>query len=189
METKAAVRALAALAQDSRLDVFRLLVQAGPDGLPAGEIADRLGIPASTLSFHVKALSQAGLAPKLFHKAALEGDDDSSLAGDIRNALANKKQRVVGIIINAVDDHLDKGEQIDAVWSTEHIRVLEPILAEARAAGRLVVLLSDHGHVLEAGSGLVTNGAVGAGRASDRWRAGSQSCGRCRASIPVQERS
>jgi DNA-binding transcriptional ArsR family regulator len=61
METKAAVRALAALAQDSRLDVFRLLVQAGPDGLPAGEIADRLGIPASTLSFHVKALSQAGL--------------------------------------------------------------------------------------------------------------------------------
>jgi hypothetical protein len=95
------------------------------------------------------ALSQAGLAPKLFHKAALQGDDDSSLAGDIRNALANKKQRLVGIIINAVDDHLDKGEQIDAVWSTEHIRVLEPILAEARAAGRLVILLSDHGHVLD----------------------------------------
>jgi DNA-binding transcriptional ArsR family regulator len=41
--------------------VFRLLVQAGPDGLAAGEIAERLGIPASTLSFHVKALSQAGL--------------------------------------------------------------------------------------------------------------------------------
>ena len=61
MDTKAAVRALAALAQESRLEVFRLLVQAGPDGLPAGEIADRLGIPASTLSFHVKALQQAGL--------------------------------------------------------------------------------------------------------------------------------
>jgi len=61
VDTKAAVRSLAALAQDSRLDVFRLLVQAGPDGLAAGEIADRLGIPASTLSFHVKALAQAGL--------------------------------------------------------------------------------------------------------------------------------
>jgi len=61
MDTKSAVRSLAALAQDSRLDVFRLLVQAGPDGLTAGEIADRLGIPASTLSFHVKALAQAGL--------------------------------------------------------------------------------------------------------------------------------
>ena len=61
MDTKAAVRSLAALAQDSRLEVFRLLVQAGPQGLPAGEIAERLGVPASTLSFHVKALSQAGL--------------------------------------------------------------------------------------------------------------------------------
>ena len=61
MDTKSAVRSLAALAQDSRLDVFRLLVQAGPGGLTAGEIADRLGIPASTLSFHVKALAQAGL--------------------------------------------------------------------------------------------------------------------------------
>ena len=94
-------------------------------------------------------VSQAGFAPKLFHKAALEGDEDSSLAGDIRKALANKKLRVVGIVINAVDDHLDKGDQIDAVWTMRHIRVLEPILAEANAAGRLVVLLSDHGHVLD----------------------------------------
>jgi DNA-binding transcriptional ArsR family regulator len=61
MDTKAAVRSLAALAQDSRLEVFRLLVQAGPAGLAAGEIAERLRLPASTLSFHVKALSQAGL--------------------------------------------------------------------------------------------------------------------------------
>lgn len=61
VNTKTAVRALAALAQDSRLEVFRLLVQAGPAGLTAGEIAERLGIPASTLSFHFKALSQAGL--------------------------------------------------------------------------------------------------------------------------------
>jgi len=61
MDMKAAIRSLAALAQDSRLAVFRLLVQAGPEDLPAGEIAERLGIPASTLSFHVKALAQAGL--------------------------------------------------------------------------------------------------------------------------------
>ena len=61
MDTRAAVRSLAALAQGSRLEVFRLLVQAGPDGLPAGEIAEHLGLPASTLSFHVKTLSHAGL--------------------------------------------------------------------------------------------------------------------------------
>jgi DNA-binding transcriptional ArsR family regulator len=61
MNTKTAVQALAALAQDSRLEVFRLLVQAGPAGLPAGEIANRLGLPPSTLSFHVKTLALAGL--------------------------------------------------------------------------------------------------------------------------------
>lgn len=93
--------------------------------------------------------SVSGFAPRLFHKAALEGDEDSSLASDIRQALAEKRQRVVGIVINAVDDHLDKGDQIDATWTVQHIRVLEPILAEARAAGRAVLLLSDHGHVLD----------------------------------------
>lgn len=61
MNTTSAVRSLAALAQESRLEVFRLLVQAGPEGLAAGEIAARLEIPASTLSFHVKTLAHAGL--------------------------------------------------------------------------------------------------------------------------------
>jgi ArsR family transcriptional regulator, arsenate/arsenite/antimonite-responsive transcriptional repressor len=61
METKQAVKALGALAQDSRLAVFRLLVEQGPDGLTPGLIAERLDIPAPTLSFHLKELSQAGL--------------------------------------------------------------------------------------------------------------------------------
>jgi DNA-binding transcriptional ArsR family regulator len=61
METKNAVTALAALAQDSRLDVFRLLVQTGPDGLAAGEVAERLGISPATLSFHLAQLRHAGL--------------------------------------------------------------------------------------------------------------------------------
>lgn len=61
METTQAVRALAALAQESRLQTFRLLVRAGTDGLPAGKIAEELGVPSATLSFHLKELSTAGL--------------------------------------------------------------------------------------------------------------------------------
>ena len=56
-----AVDALAALAQETRLNVFRLLVMAGPVGLAAGEVGAQLGIPANTLSFHLKTLSQAGM--------------------------------------------------------------------------------------------------------------------------------
>jgi len=61
MKPDAALAALAALAQDSRLSLYRLLVKRGPEGYPAGEIAQRLGIPAPTLSFHLKELQQAGL--------------------------------------------------------------------------------------------------------------------------------
>jgi ArsR family transcriptional regulator len=61
MEKSNALAALAALAQDSRLDVFRLLVEAGPKGMPAGEIADALGLAPNTLTFHFDRLRVAGL--------------------------------------------------------------------------------------------------------------------------------
>ena len=61
MEKTVAVAALAALAQDNRLDVFRLLVQAGPDGLSAGAVAERLNIAPNTLTFHFDRLRHAGL--------------------------------------------------------------------------------------------------------------------------------
>lgn len=61
METKQVLAALAALAQESRLAIFRLLIQAGPSGLPAGKVGEELGISSSALSFHLKELSHAGL--------------------------------------------------------------------------------------------------------------------------------
>jgi DNA-binding transcriptional ArsR family regulator len=61
MEKSNVIDALAALAQDNRLDTYRLLVQAGPDGLSAGEVAASLGLPPNTLSFHFDRLRQAGL--------------------------------------------------------------------------------------------------------------------------------
>ena len=61
MDTTTAVTALEALAQQSRLGIFRLLVEAGPAGLPAGGIAEHMTLPAATLSFHLAQLKRAGL--------------------------------------------------------------------------------------------------------------------------------
>jgi DNA-binding transcriptional ArsR family regulator len=61
MEASQAVTALAALAQEHRLALFRLLVQAGSDGMPAGAVAEALGVPNSSLSFHLAQLHRAGL--------------------------------------------------------------------------------------------------------------------------------
>lgn len=61
MESSQVVRALGALAQASRLQVFRLLVVAGPEGLTPGPIAEQLGLPGATLSFHLKELTRAGI--------------------------------------------------------------------------------------------------------------------------------
>jgi len=61
MKKTDAVAALGALAQDNRLDVFRLLVQAGPEGMPAGAVADALSLAPNTLTFHFDRLRMAGL--------------------------------------------------------------------------------------------------------------------------------
>lgn len=61
METQNALRALAALAQDTRLAIFRYLVEAGPEGVTVGRIGEALGVAPATLSFHLKELSHAGL--------------------------------------------------------------------------------------------------------------------------------
>ena len=62
METKQAIEALGALAHDHRLAIYRMLAEAGPAGLSAGVIADKLGVPPSSLTFHTQALVRAGLA-------------------------------------------------------------------------------------------------------------------------------
>lgn len=79
MEATAAVAAFGALAQETRLAVFRLLVQAGPSGVTAGEIAEALKVPASTMSHHLATIERAGLATSrresrsIFYAADYEG--------------------------------------------------------------------------------------------------------------------
>lgn len=78
MEENDVVKALAALAQQSRLRVFRALVIAGPDGLTPGAMSDALALPATSLSFHLKELTHAGLASQerqgrnLIYRAAFD---------------------------------------------------------------------------------------------------------------------
>lgn len=71
MESEAAILALAALAQPTRLEAFRLLVRHEPEGLPAGEIADALAVPANTMSTHLGVLSRAGLVSSERHSRSI----------------------------------------------------------------------------------------------------------------------
>ena len=88
--------------------------------------------------------SRPSLPPKLFHKADLQTEEEK-----VSDAILHSQQRVVGTVINAVDDLLLKGDQLDIRWSKDEIRILPTLLHAAEAAGRAVVLLADHGHVLE----------------------------------------
>jgi DNA-binding transcriptional ArsR family regulator len=71
MEMESAIQALSALAQDSRLRVFRLLVRQGPDGMAAGDIARELDLPASTLSTHLSVLANARLVASTRHSRSI----------------------------------------------------------------------------------------------------------------------
>lgn len=79
METKDAIAALAALAQTTRLETFRLLVKHEPDGVPAGEIARIMDVPQNTMSAHLATLSRAGLVKSerqsrsILYRADLDG--------------------------------------------------------------------------------------------------------------------
>lgn len=108
--------------------------------------------------------SQSGHPPLLFHKAELTDGAAEGLAAPARAALGDARQRIVGIVLNAVDDHLAKSEQIQIAWRIDSVRLLPAILKGAYAAGRAVVLTSDHGHVLEA------DGVKLPGDGEARWR-------------------
>lgn len=112
--------------------------------------------------------SRAGAPPRLFHKGDLA--DATNLASEVRAAIADPHQRVIGVVYNAVDDHLSGPDQLHQRWTLEDLRLLLPLLREAREARRVVVITADHGHLLEDGTTQMSNGSE-----SDRWRPGSDS--------------
>lgn len=107
---------------------------------------------------------RANAPPVLFHKVDLQAAADPGLAPKVRDAIASPQKRVVGVVVNAVDDYLSKCEQLDLRWTPDEIKVLKSLLFEARSADRVVILVSDHGHLLDAETRCVAEGE------GERWR-------------------
>jgi len=95
--------------------------------------------------------------PQLFRMGDLTDDDQGGIANQVRQAISDKKCRVVSVVLNAIDDHLDSGKQIDFSWEVNRIRGLKDILRQASEAGRLVMITSDHGHILDTGTKMVAS--------------------------------
>ena len=115
------------------------------------------------------AYSRTDVPPRLFHKGDLA--DSTNLSPEVRATIANTHQRVVGVVYNAVDDHLSGPDQLHQRWALEDLRLLLPLLREAREARRVVVITADHGHLLEDGTTQVS-GTTTPDKISDRWRPG-----------------
>jgi len=108
----------------------------------------------------------AGPVPVFFHKGALA----QGLSDAVRDAI-DGPGRVVGAVVNAIDDHLARSEQVRAHWSVRDVPPLSWLLTAAFDAGRLVLLVADHGHVLERGGQMRSKGPGGGG---DRWTPGDR---------------
>jgi len=112
----------------------------------------------------LRAAGKASFPPVLFHKDEI-GTSGGDLAEAVRLEIRNPNRKVVGAVVNVVDDSLEGPEQLAIRWSLDQVPVLRALLSEAREIGRVVILLSDHGHVLDHGSTLNR-----VQDASDRWR-------------------
>jgi hypothetical protein len=95
----------------------------------------------------------------LFHKGDLQQAGSGALAEEVREVIAGQSHKVVGAVINAVDDQLSSGAQVSVRWSVASIGVLRRILEAARESRRLVILTSDHGHVFDHDMTLVKTAA------------------------------
>jgi hypothetical protein len=91
----------------------------------------------------------AGKPPVIFHKRDLLDSSGVSLSDDLRTALSDTRQRIVAVVINAVDDHLMKSDQLRLRWDIAQFKGLDALLAEARSSDRSVIFTSDHGHLLD----------------------------------------
>ncbi len=102
MQADAAIRALGALAQDHRLAAFRLLVQAGADGLAAGELAEALRVPPSSMSFHLAQLTNAGLISQRRQSRSIIYSADYTVMGNLMGYLTENCCNGAACVTDAV---------------------------------------------------------------------------------------
>jgi len=96
--------------------------------------------------------SGSQVRPKLFKMGDLSDESSGGIASSVREAMGDKKCRIVSVVLNAIDDHLDSGKQVDFEWTRNTIRGLRNLLRQAADSGRIVIMTSDHGHVLDFGT-------------------------------------
>ncbi len=156
-----------AASPDAVLAVLPTVTESSRMALLSGEVTQGSSAtekPAFAKHPGLMGVSRPGRPPLLFHKADLSEGAAAGLAAPVREALGDGQRRVVGVVLNAVDDHLAKSEQMQITWRVDSIKLLPAILMEARRVGRAVLLTSDHGHVLEA------DGVKLPGDGEGRWR-------------------
>ena len=108
------------------------------------------------------AASKAAGKPLVFHKGELGGS--VGLSQEIREAVGTRDRRVVAVVYNAVDDHLSGSDQLHLRWSLDDLRLVKPLLYEAQAAGRVLIITADHGHMIDEGTSQRSSND------GDRWR-------------------
>ncbi len=97
----------------------------------------------------LKKLSSTKFPPILYHKQELQQSGSGALSSEVRANIASTEHRVLATVINAIDDQLSSSSQVSLDWTLESVTLLRQVLEAARESGRVVVMTSDHGHVLD----------------------------------------
>jgi len=145
-------REQAANGSDCLLTALPTITQVCRYSLLAGQLGEgESAAEKSAFGAHpaLKSVSNPQYPPQLFHKTDLQESGSGALAARVREAVAGHRHRVLGAVINAVDDQLSGAAQVAQRWRIETLSVLVQLLEAAADAGRLVLITSDHGHVLE----------------------------------------